>query len=97
MADNNTIIQFTDVTKRFDDQTVLERVSFEIERGKFYTLLGPSGCGKTTVLRLIAGFTEATEGDILFNGKRINDVPGQQTASQHGFSRLCLVPAPQRF
>ncbi|WP_313290882.1 ATP-binding cassette domain-containing protein, partial [Exiguobacterium sp.] len=59
MADT-TIIQFKDVTKRYDDQTVLDQVSFEIERGKFYTLLGPSGCGKTTILRLIAGFSEAT-------------------------------------
>ena len=92
MADNNTIIQFTDVTKRFDDQTVLERVSFEIERGKFYTLLGPSGCGKTTVLRLIAGFTEATEGDILFNGKRINDVPANKRQVNTVFQDYALFP-----
>ena len=48
---------------------VLDNVSFEIERGKFYTLIGPSGCGKTTILRLIAGFTEANEGNIYFNKK----------------------------
>ena len=45
---------------------VLKNVSFEIERGKFYTLLGPSGCGKTTILRLIAGFIEASSGEYLF-------------------------------
>lgn len=70
-----TIIRFDHVSKRYDDTVVLEDISFEIERGKFYTLLGPSGCGKTTILRLIAGFTDATEGDIHFSGKRINDVP----------------------
>lgn len=66
------IIQFNHVMKQFDDDApVLDHVSFEIEKGKFYTLLGPSGCGKTTILRLIAGFTEATSGDILFEGKRL--------------------------
>lgn len=43
------IISFDQVVKRYDDETVLKKVSFEIEQGKFYTLLGPSGCGKTTI------------------------------------------------
>ena len=52
------IIRFENVTKKYSEETtVLNSVSFEMERGKFYTLLGPSGCGKTTILRLIAGFT----------------------------------------
>ena len=52
-----TIISFNNVVKRFDDdETVLKKVSFDIEEGRFYTLLGPSGCGKTTILRIIAGF-----------------------------------------
>lgn len=68
---NEKIIRFEHVTKQFDDDTVvLDNVSFEVERGKFYTLLGPSGCGKTTILRLIAGFTEASKGDIYFEGKK---------------------------
>lgn len=67
---DNTIIRFNSVTKRYDnDPPVLKDVSFEIERGKFYTLLGPSGCGKTTILRLIAGFTEPSEGDIFLMGE----------------------------
>lgn len=53
-------------------------MSFEIEQGKFYTLLGPSGCGKTTILRLIAGFSEPTSGEILFDGKVINKVPANK-------------------
>ncbi|MDB7530160.1 ABC transporter ATP-binding protein [Enterococcus faecium] len=72
------IISFDQVVKRYDDETVLKKVSFEIEQGKFYTLLGPSGCGKTTILRIIAGFTEATEGDIYFEGKRLNDLPANK-------------------
>src|SRR5690606_23460461 len=70
------IIRFENVTNRYgDDEPVLKNVSFEIEKGRFYTLLGPSGCGKTTILRLIAGFIEPTEGTIYFNGKKINHVP----------------------
>ena len=65
-----TIIRFNQVTKQFDQNpAILNNVSFEIERGKFYTLLGPSGCGKTTILRLIAGFIEPSEGEILLTIK----------------------------
>jgi len=90
---NSTIIQFNNVTKQYDnDPPVLDNVSFEIERGKFYTLLGPSGCGKTTILRLIAGFTEATSGDILFNGKRINDLPANKRQVNTVFQDYALFP-----
>lgn len=90
---NSTIIQFKNVTKQYDnDPPVLDNVSFEIERGKFYTLLGPSGCGKTTILRLIAGFTEATSGDILFNGKRINDLPANKRQVNTVFQDYALFP-----
>ena len=67
-------------------------VSFELERGKFYTLLGPSGCGKTTILRLIAGFIEPTEGTILFNGKKINDVPANERQVNTVFQDYALFP-----
>ncbi|MGD6778216.1 ABC transporter ATP-binding protein [Sutcliffiella horikoshii] len=89
----NAIIQFKDVRKQFDnDPAVLNNVSFEIERGKFYTLLGPSGCGKTTILRLIAGFTEATAGDIYFNGEKINDVPANKRQVNTVFQDYALFP-----
>ncbi len=89
----NAIIQFKDVRKQFDnDPAVLDHVSFEIERGKFYTLLGPSGCGKTTILRLIAGFTEATAGDIYFNGEKINDVPANKRQVNTVFQDYALFP-----
>lgn len=90
---NASIIQFTNVTKQFDDDTiVLDNVSFEIERGKFYTLLGPSGCGKTTILRLIAGFTEATSGDIYFDGKKINHLPANKRQVNTVFQDYALFP-----
>lgn len=90
---DNTIIRFHSVTKRYDnDPPVLKNVSFEIERGKFYTLLGPSGCGKTTILRLIAGFTEPSEGDIYFNGKVINHVPANKRQVNTVFQDYALFP-----
>lgn len=90
---NAAIIQFNNVTKQYDnDPVVLDDVSFEIERGKFYTLLGPSGCGKTTILRLIAGFTEASSGEIFFNGKKINDVPANKRQVNTVFQDYALFP-----
>ncbi|MCM3361366.1 ABC transporter ATP-binding protein [Niallia sp. Sow4_A1] len=87
------IIRFENVTKNYDqDTTVLKNVSFEIERGKFYTLLGPSGCGKTTVLRLIAGFMEPTDGNIYFNGKQINKIPANKRQVNTVFQDYALFP-----
>lgn len=69
---DNTIIRFENVTKSYDDGTVvLKNINFELERGKFYTLLGPSGCGKTTILRIIAGFTEASTGMFSSTGNEL--------------------------
>ncbi|WP_042357067.1 ABC transporter ATP-binding protein [Bacillus rubiinfantis] len=91
--ENKTIIQFKHVTKQYDnDPPVLDDVSFEIERGKFYTLLGPSGCGKTTILRLIAGFTEPTKGEVFFNGKKINDIPANKRQVNTVFQDYALFP-----
>lgn len=78
--------------KRYDDEMILKDISFEIEAGKFYTLLGPSGCGKTTILRIIAGFTEASEGDVYFEGKRINDIPANQRQVNTVFQDYALFP-----
>lgn len=86
------IISFNNVVKRYDDETILKSVNFEIEEGKFYTLLGPSGCGKTTILRIIAGFSEATDGDVFFAGERINDVPANQRQVNTVFQDYALFP-----
>ena len=87
---SNSIITFKNIVKRYDDETILKDISFEIEAGKFYTLLGPSGCGKTTILRIIAGFTEASEGDVYFEGKRINDIPANQSQLNTVFQDYAL-------
>ncbi|MBP1041177.1 ABC transporter ATP-binding protein [Vagococcus sp. BWB3-3] len=86
------IITFDNVQKVYDDTVVLKNVSFEIEQGKFYTLLGPSGCGKTTILRLIAGFIEADQGDIRLEGKRVNDIPANKRKVNTVFQDYALFP-----
>ncbi|MNO40293.1 Spermidine/putrescine import ATP-binding protein PotA [compost metagenome] len=88
-----TIISFENVIKQYDDEDpVLKGVSFEIERGKFYTLLGPSGCGKTTILRLIAGFAEPTDGSIYLNGQVINHIPANERQVNTVFQDYALFP-----
>lgn len=89
---NETIITLENVNKVYDDETVLHNVDFEIERGKFYTLLGPSGCGKTTILRLIAGFTEATNGTIRINNQVVNDIPPNKRRVNTVFQDYALFP-----
>ncbi|OFF94495.1 spermidine/putrescine ABC transporter ATP-binding protein [Listeria monocytogenes] len=93
MIVTETIIRFENVTKQFDnDPPVLDNVSFEIEKGKFYTLLGPSGCGKTTILRLIAGFLEASEGQIFLGEKVINQIPANKRPVNTVFQDYALFP-----
>ena len=59
------IIELKNLTKNFDDQQVLKGINLDIHQNEFLTLLGPSGCGKTTTLRIIAGFEEASSGEVL--------------------------------
>ena len=85
------LISFKHVVKSYDDDVqVLKDVSFDIEEGKFYTLLGPSGCGKTTILNIIAGLSDATSGDVYFDGKRINDVPANKRQVNTVFKEYSL-------
>lgn len=88
------IIEFKNVSKSFDDngQTILKDINFELESGKFYTLLGASGSGKSTILNIIAGLTDATTGDIYLDGERINDVPINLRDVHTVFQNYALLP-----
>ncbi|WP_142826189.1 ABC transporter ATP-binding protein [Planococcus soli] len=87
------IIRFKNVTQTYEGAgNVLDNVSFELEKGKFYTLLGPSGCGKTTILRLIAGFATPTSGDIYIEDKKMNNVPANQRQVNTVFQDYALFP-----
>ncbi|HNU94265.1 MAG TPA: ABC transporter ATP-binding protein [Bacillota bacterium] len=92
MADD-VIVRFENVTKQYDDDpAVLDDVSFQLERGKFYTLLGPSGCGKTTIIRLIAGFIEPTKGHIFMDGQEISKISPSRRKVNTIFQDYALFP-----
>lgn len=87
------IIELKNITKRYDDGfTALENIDLTIEPGKFYSLLGPSGSGKTTILRIIAGFTNATEGSVIFEGQKINELPANRRKVNTVFQNYALFP-----
>lgn len=92
MIENEYSVELRNVTKSYDDTQVLKSIDMALEKGKFYTLLGPSGCGKTTILRIIAGFTEATSGEVLLNGDRVNDKPANQRKVNTVFQDYALFP-----
>ena len=86
------IISLKNIAVSYDGEQVLKDFNLSIKDGEFVTLLGPSGCGKTTVLRTIAGFINPDEGDVLFEGKRINDVPPHKRTVNTIFQRYALFP-----
>jgi len=84
------IIELRDLTVSYGSNTVLEKLNLYINEKEFITLLGPSGCGKTTTLRAIAGFLKPEGGDIVFEGKRINDLPAHKRKVNTIFQRYAL-------
>ena len=85
-------VEILGVTKRFGDVTAVNAMDLRIERGEFYSLLGPSGCGKTTTLRMIAGFEQPTEGEILLAGQPIAGVPPFRRNVNTVFQHYALFP-----
>ena len=86
------IIELKNITKSFDGEVVLDHINLDIYDNEFLTLLGPSGCGKTTTLRLIGGFTTPDEGDIIFMGENINELPPYKRNVNTVFQRYALFP-----
>ena len=86
------VIELKNVSKSFDGELVLDHINLDIYDNEFLTLLGPSGCGKTTTLRLIGGFEQADEGDIIFMGERINGVPPHKRNINTVFQKYALFP-----
>ena len=86
------LIELINISKAFDGETVLDNISLTIHDNEFITLLGPSGCGKTTTLRIIGGFTYPDQGDVLFMGERINDVPPHKRNVNTVFQKYALFP-----
>ena len=86
------IIELKNISKAFDGETVLDNINLDIYDNEFLTLLGPSGCGKTTTLRIIGGFETPDEGDVVFMGERINDMPPHKRNVNTVFQRYALFP-----
>jgi multiple sugar transport system ATP-binding protein len=86
-------IALRNVTKRFPDGTVaVQRADFIIAEGEFFILVGPSGCGKSTLLNMIAGLEEVTEGEILVDGKRVNDIDPKDRNMAMVFQSYAIYP-----
>ncbi len=86
------LIELRGITKAFDGEVVLDNISLDIYEDEFITLLGPSGCGKTTTLRIIGGFETPDKGDVIFDGKRINDTPPHKRHINTVFQKYALFP-----
>lgn len=84
------IIDLKDITVKYGDNVILDKLNLSINKKEFITLLGPSGCGKTTTLRCLAGFVEPNGGDIVFEGKVINDIPPHKRKVNTIFQRYAL-------
>ncbi len=91
-----SVLTLDAVSKRFGSETAVERLSLEVERGELLTFLGPSGCGKTTMLRMIAGLEEPSEGTIILGGERVAGtgvfVPPERRDAGIVFQNFALFP-----
>ncbi len=89
---NKPIIELHNIVKQYGAVTVVDNINLTIYENEFLTLLGPSGCGKTTTLRMIGGFENPDSGQIVVNGKEINDLPAYARPINTVFQRYALFP-----
>lgn len=88
----NNILEIKNLSKHFDDFTAVKNVDFSVEEGGFFSILGSSGCGKTTLLRIIAGFQQESEGDVIIRGQSMKGVPPEKRPVNIVFQNLALFP-----
>ena len=92
MNSENAIVRLNEVEKEFDGVKVVKKLSLDIKEGEFLTLLGPSGCGKTTTLRMIAGFSDATSGEIMLEGVDVSGLKPNERNVNTVFPNYALFP-----
>ena len=90
--EKNHAIDLKNISKRYGDNLVLDNINLYIRKNEFLTLLGPSGCGKTTTLRIIGGFEQPTEGNVIFEGKDITNTPPYERQINTVFQKYALFP-----
>jgi multiple sugar transport system ATP-binding protein len=85
-------LQLHRVAKRYGTTTVIHGIDLELQDGEFVVFVGPSGCGKSTLLRMIAGLESVSDGDLLIDGKRVNDISAAQRGLAMVFQSYALYP-----
>ncbi|MGG4489661.1 ATP-binding cassette domain-containing protein [Metabacillus idriensis] len=88
----NSYLKVEGISKKFNQFTALDNVSFDIRKNEFVCLLGPSGCGKTTLLRIIAGLEEPNAGRVYVNGKDMTELPPAKRNFGIVFQSYALFP-----
>nr|CAA9363288.1 MAG: Spermidine/putrescine import ABC transporter ATP-binding protein PotA [uncultured Nocardioidaceae bacterium] len=91
-GDGSGAISIRGLRKEFDGVTAVDGIDVEIGAGEFFTLLGPSGCGKTTTLRMLAGFEQPTDGQILLDGVDMAQTPAHKRPVNTVFQNYALFP-----
>ncbi len=92
MTETANVIELRKVRKRFGDFVAVENADFSIREGEFFAMLGPSGCGKTTTLKMIAGFEQPTDGEVILNGVDVSRVPPYKRNVNTVFQQYALFP-----
>ena len=87
-----TTLSFQNLSKTFGGLHAVEQMNLEVEDGEFVCFLGPSGCGKTTALRMVAGFEDPSEGDILVGGTSVLSLPPNRRPTAMVFQKYTLWP-----
>lgn len=85
-------VRLEGITRKFEDVTAIEDITFEVPDGQFWVLVGPSGCGKSTILRTIAGLEQATQGSLYIGDVLVNQVPARQRDVAMVFQNYALYP-----
>ena len=85
-------VELDHVTMRFGQFTAVRDVSLTIRAGEFFSFLGPSGCGKTTILRILSGFTEPSEGVVRIGGRDMAGIGPNERPTALIFQNLALFP-----
>jgi spermidine/putrescine transport system ATP-binding protein len=91
-GDGAPTVELREVSKRFGDFTAVDAIDLAIGESEFFTMLGPSGCGKTTTLRMVAGFEEASDGEVLIDGADVARLPPHKRPTNTVFQSYALFP-----